>query len=60
MKSIYTFIAVPALLSAPGATWFAQSARRTVTHIPFDPVAGRQTPPAGRRRAGQAAINAQE
>jgi hypothetical protein len=50
MKSVYKFIAVLALLSALGATSFAQSARRTVTHIPFDFVVGGKTLPAGRYR----------
>lgn len=50
MKSVYKFIAVLALLSALGATSFAQSARRTVTHIPFDFIVGGKTLPAGRYR----------
>jgi hypothetical protein len=50
MKSVYKFIAVLALLSALGATSFAQSARRTVIHIPFDFVVGEKTLPAGRYR----------
>lgn len=50
MKSVYKFIAVLALLSALGAASFAQSARRTVIHIPFDFVVGQKTLPAGRYR----------
>ena len=50
MKSVYRFIAVLALLSALGATSFAQSARRTVIQIPFDFVVGQKTLPAGRYR----------
>jgi hypothetical protein len=50
MKSVYKFIAVLALLSALGATSFAQSARRTVIRIPFDFVVGEKTLPAGRYR----------
>ena len=50
MKSVYKFIAVLALLSALGATSFAQSARRTVVQIPFDFVVGGKTLPAGRYR----------
>ncbi len=50
MKFFYKFIAVLALLSALGATSFAQSARRTVIRIPFDFVVGGKTLPAGRYR----------
>lgn len=50
MKSVNKFIAVLALLFALGATSFAQSARRTVIHIPFDFVVGQKTLPAGKYR----------
>ena len=50
MKSVYKFIAVLALLSALGATSYAQSARRTVIQIPFDFAVGGKTLPAGRYR----------
>lgn len=50
MKSAYKFIAVLALLFALGAASFAQSARRTVIHIPFDFVVGQKTLPAGKYR----------
>jgi predicted dehydrogenase len=50
MKSIYKFITVAALLFTLGATSFAQSARRTVIHIPFDFVVGQKTLAAGTYR----------
>jgi len=58
MKSVYKFIAVLALLSALGATSFAQSARRTVVQIPFDFVVGGKTLPAGRYRVAPIGSNA--
>ncbi len=57
MRSVYKFIAVPALLSALGATSYAQSARRTVIQIPFDPAAGQRTLPAGEHRAEPAGLD---
>ena len=52
MKSVYKFIAVPALLSSLGVTSFAQSACRTAVRVPFDFVLGQKTLPAGQHRVG--------
>ncbi len=50
MRFIHRFIPVLALLFTLAATSYAQSARRTVIHIPFDFVAGEKVLPAGAYR----------
>ncbi len=50
MRFIHRFIPVLALLFALATTSYAQSARRTVIHIPFDFVAGEKVLPAGTYR----------
>lgn len=50
MRFIHRFIPVLALLFTLAATSYAQSARRTVIHIPFDFVAGEKVLPAGTYR----------